>query len=263
MTQEMRLLEQIGEVDERHVVFAQDTCPAAVRRHSTVFRWIAVAACLAVLLTGVALKPWLLSDTLTDDGGVTLPEFVSGQAANQMTVTSYIDYVALAKQSNVIVCADVVQNYREETDKGYLVYAKIKVRDVLEGDVQKGDMLLVEDTAGGRKDDDGQYQIVTLYGDPLLEKGNRVLLFLYTPVEPHTSSNGEVTYAVFGSVGKFFYDTDRRYHWSMLYNERYPDEYKPSMMLWDPEPKTLKEIQKLIVDPHAIDVKDRFFFFSR
>ncbi len=54
MTQEMRLLQQIGEVDEQYVAFAQGACPASVRRHSAALRWIAVAACLAVLLAGCA-----------------------------------------------------------------------------------------------------------------------------------------------------------------------------------------------------------------
>ncbi len=258
MTQEMRLLRLIGEVGEQHGAFAEGNCPTTVHRHSTAFRWIAVAACLAVLLTGIVLK----TRPSSNDGEITLPEFVAGQVGVQMAVTSYINYVDLAKRSQVVVCADVLQEYREETDKGYLVYAKIKVRETLKGDVQAGDTLLVEDTAGGRKDEHGQYQIVTLYGDPLLKKGNRVLLFLLKSQEPHKSENGQVSYALFGSVGKFFYNADGKYHWSMLYNEKYPKDYKPSMMLWDPEPKSLKEIRELIRDPHAIVIDETTSFFT-
>ena len=262
MTQEMRLLQQIGEVDEQHVAFAQGACPASVRRHSAALRWIAVAACLAVLLTGIVLKIRPSSETSTDDGEITLPEFVAGQVGMQMATTMYTHYVDLARDADAIVCADVVQEYREETEKGYLIYAKIKVRETLKGDVQAGDTLLVEDTAGGRKDEQGQYQIVSLYGDPLLEKGNRVLLFLLKLQELHESENGQVSYALFGSVGKFFYDADGKYHWSMLYNGKYPKDYKPSMMMWDPEPKSLKEIRELIRDPHAIVIDETTSFFT-
>lgn len=250
MTQEMRLLRLIGETDERYAEFARGDCPNGIHPRGKRLKCLAVAACLVLVLAGVLSGIRLLSGSRTDEKEPVHPEFVAGQLGAMMAATSYIGYEDLAARSQAIVCADVLQTYREEM----AVYARICVRETLKGEMQAGDTLLVTDTAGGHTDAQGQYAVKALYGDPLLEKGKRVLLFLYRYPEPVVTANGQVTWSVFGSVGKLFYDTDGKYHWSMLYNENYPDKYTPTMMLWDSEPKTLAELRKMIQDGRDIDV---------
>ncbi len=54
MTQELSLLRLIGEVDDRHLQFAEGSCPAGMRAHPIALKWVAIVACFAVLLAGCA-----------------------------------------------------------------------------------------------------------------------------------------------------------------------------------------------------------------
>ncbi len=261
MSQAARLCRLIGEIDDSYITAAVDVPKPKML-------WLkitAVAACAALVIGIVHVS--VVSDFNTACDSIVYPSetpmdisgsFVAAQFGEQLASKTYINYSQLVSRATLIICADVENIYQKETDQGYVIYAEMRVVETLKGDTQSGSTVYVQDNAGRDK----RGQTVSLYDDPLFEKGNRVLLFLYIPQGDITTEDGQQLYAVWGSVGKFFYDKDGKYHWSMLYSDRYLTESTISMMLRDPKPKTLEEMKQLV--DNAIDVtQSPFASFSR
>ncbi len=144
---------------------------------------------------------------------------------------------SLSAASTYIVEADVVA-VDDSTAYGLatLAIAKLSVRESLKGDLT-GDVL-VQDT--GLLEGDGER---TLSGAPLMREGHRVLLFLEET--DMVTADGEAVYRLISGLplAKFFYDEDGRYHNALSYSK---DVSEVTPMFGDQQPRTLREIKKLI-----------------
>lgn len=178
---------------------------------------------------------------------------------NELTICyaspEYYSYAELAEKAAIIIEADVLELVRVDAQTHTDCYARVKVREVLKGDVRKREVLCVEQGGfiyhggtGGTAD-----------GGPLMEEGNRVVLFLNDTAEipsmedfKETTPDGDILYFQ-STLGLFFLDSDGKYHASKTYNENYP-HISIGVRLKDPAPKTLGEIKVLIEKPVVCDL---------
>ncbi len=174
-------------------------------------------------------------------------------STDSISQVAYYDYQELSAVSDIVVVADVVENQCEYYQSNcFRLYAKIAVNDALKGTVEKGETLFVGENGYAYRNEAGERgDTYTSCGGPLLEKGNRVLLFLVEPEVQEgsyfTTANGEGLWTFYAMpIGKFFYDKDGKYHASATYAKDYTDTYCNYSMLTDYTPKTLNEIKKLI-----------------
>ncbi len=241
----------LGEVDEAYLLPSLESA----RKHQKPKTWrriIAAAACLALIITGgvrgyeaVRNQPPVLVYPTENAPRKLYRGHLTYYKIN------YYTYAQMAEEADVIVCADVVDNgYTFETGtkrKDHIVlYATLSVREVLKGDVAINKPLHIKDYAIGYYDENGDYdeELIHTVG-VLMEKGNRVLLFLKKlPRAFATEDNRTITHnIVYGAEGKFFYDADGLYHSAVLYTD---ENWFSTNMLTDYTPKTLDEIKKLI-----------------
>ena len=128
-------------------------------------------------------------------------------------------------------------------------FAQVQVRDVLKGDLHKNDVLYENENGRGTQDTNGDIwgTAKTTDGGPMMEKGNRVVLFLVD--SDLTTDSGKPLYEMASPLfGKFFLDSDGKYHASISYNENYAEYSERDICLNDNGPKTLREFKKLIAE---------------
>ena len=246
-----RLLREMGEVDSAFV----DTAPIEhhiKKRKATLWlKGCAIAACFALIFTCVYS---LYNASVHNDADIVYASentpFVIPPNTGTKPINSFsqfwdgkvYDFQELANCSELIVVADVVA-VEEGSRLGNAFcnnHATVKIREVLKGNVTEGTELCVDDPTSSMR--------THAISIPMMQRGNRVLLFLVKQSIVIKSSQGEDV-PIYGfvreypEVGKFFYDYDGKYHESRSYAE---DDLKSSMVFTDLEPKTLEEIKTLI-----------------
>jgi len=242
-----RLLREMGEVDSAFV----DTAPIEhhiKKRKATVWlKGCAMAACFAFIITCVCSLYNASVNNYADivypseNTPVVIPPSTEPPAPSfsQFWDGKVYDFQELAKCSELIVVADVVAV--EEGSRALFCrnYVTVAIREVLKGNVTKGTKLCVADPMTGVY----THEISI----PMMQRGNRVLLFLVNQSVMIKNSQGDDVplYSFvreYPEVGKFFYDHDGKYHESRSYG----GDSKSSMVFTDLEPKTLEEIKALI-----------------
>ncbi len=170
-----------------------------------------------------------------------------------------ITFDDLKKEFSLVICADVEATAPDTevlgSDGNRRECVLLKVREVLKGDAQVGDLLWVQDTFNRRVKTDSFGNVLDVFengwsGEPLMKEGNRVVVFL-NPNEKKTI-DGDVCYST-APYAKFFLDHDGLYHCSLLYSAffincfYYEDDtdgvgYVPTDLV----PKTLDELRELV-----------------
>lgn len=240
------LFSAIGNMDDRYI---DDRPIEDIRKPQRLPLWsklVAACACVAVLVLSV-VSIWEQDQT----AGIVYPsENVNARYFEQNASwfeRVYFDYAELAEMAEVIVVADVTDIVLEHA-KGYdetvfRSYAKISVCEVLKGDLVAEDVLYICDNGYSCVD---PVMSLTFSGGPLMEKGNRVLLFVQSE-KTDTMENGQRYYSFLSIfLGPFFYDADGKYHEVRCYSEIGVDRKLFPTSLVDYEPKTLDEIKRLI-----------------
>ena len=242
-----RLLREMGEVDSAFV----DTAPIEhhiKKRKATLWlKGCAIAACFALIFTCVYS---LYNASVHNDADIVYPSENTpvvippsteppAPSFSQFWDGKVYDFQELAKISDLIVVADV--KIVEEGSRALFCrnYVTVAIREVLKGNVTKGTELCVADPMTGVY----THEISI----PMMQRGNRVLLFLVNQSVMIKNSQGDDVplYSFvreYPEVGKFFYDHDGKYHESRSYG----GDSKSSMVFTDLEPKTLEEIKTLI-----------------
>lgn len=152
---------------------------------------------------------------------------------NYADLALFADTVLVAEVTDTFLTLSVTQ------DDEYRSYANVKVAEVLKGTVGKDATICVQDTA---YIEIGKEDVYSVAGGPLMETGNRVLLFLSAPTVEGNTANDMVYYTqAVPWIGVFFYDRDGCYHVASDYG-RESDMFK----FTDHTPKTLSEIRRLI-----------------
>lgn len=150
---------------------------------------------------------------LAEDGDFTQVVFPStndteGMSAMLVYVGESLAEMYQSEETGYVVIADVVLDtgiidHEKTPDQ---VVSVLRLREVLKGDMQPGDLIRVPETGIRRLDGSD----VAIDGVPLLRKNMRVLLFLKPP---YTMKNGETGYSIRGVYqGKFFFDTEGMLH---------------------------------------------------
>lgn len=244
-----QLLREMGEVDSAFV----DTAPIEhhiKKRKATLWlKGCAMAACFALVITCVGS---LYNASVHNDADIVYPSentpFVIPPSTKPPVPFSFsqfwdgkvYDFQELAKCSELIVVADVTGVKERKNDLFFGNHATVMIREVLKGDVTEGMELCVFDPTSS------EHTHASCI--PMMQRGNRVLLFLVSDSVMTKNSRGEDT-PLYGfirwypEVGKFFYDRDGKYHESRSYADGNP---KSNMVFTDLEPKTLEEIKTLI-----------------
>ena len=241
-----RLLCIIGDVDPVFVDAAPIEEYMQTKTSLTWIKWIAAAACFLFVVGG----GYGLYHYFNNHHGVVYPSentpLVIADSESKVELSTYFGlkepytYSSLAAACEVIVVADVTES--EVGNRTLLCrnYAYVSVREVLKGDVSKGDILCVAEPTTGMYSNNIEY--------PMMQHGNRVLLFLITMPYTRDNPQGE-NVPVYGfvneypSIGKFFFDRNSKYHEAYTYIGA-PVVSTP--LFTDYEPKTLEEIKKLI-----------------
>ncbi len=243
------LLWAIGDIDEDLVAEAAKSPP-----RTSPLRWVAaVAACLAVIgaSAGSVWAYQQYSPHAQLSSVVSPTENASCNNASSSACWIYtppMTITELAEKSTYIVCADVVEKRYEPTENFTKCFFVLKLRTVLKGSLKAGDEILYSDNGSIIPYEHGP-KGRTLCGGPLLEKGNRVILFMIDSDSEFFTIEGETTYRYAdGSLSKFFLDTDGKYHASATYSEWYHKYGHPDMphQLTDYTPKTYDEMAALI-----------------
>ncbi len=240
-----RMLRLIGDIDPTLV----DTTPIdklPFKKPSCVWtKWIAVAACMALIVSGVGYGWYKIADernVLYPMDSVRYEDNMMHPYAIHFSIEEPYTFYSMAAESDVIVVADIV-----EVEEGVRLlfnenYAHASIREVLKGDLAKKDRLCVADTATG--------EYSSAEGVPRLQVGHRVLLFLVRSEIERTTQSGEemVVYRYmheFPHLGRFFYDADGKYHEASTYTDHFPLPHS-GFTFSDYDPKTLEEIKSLI-----------------
>lgn len=239
---ETRFLDILGDIDEAYITEAE----AVPCRKRTVWpRWVAAAACVALVATaafGVArMKP-------TED--VVYPQIQEYEengeyfAFCQVSSGIKLTFAQLADEADVILCADVTRTELIPSgETAYTSHATVRVREVLKGDVRMDKSYVVKDSGSVNMKGRGFLSCGFAALGPLMEEGNRVVLFL----KDGTGSANDPFRIHEPTAGKFYLDADGKYHNAVLYStykgegERYQESE-----LSDLKPKTLDEIKTLI-----------------
>lgn len=251
MTSE-ELYKAIGGIDERYV---DDRPIGEIKRKTPASlwgKWVSVAACVALVVLGVVRVS--VTEPLPAD--IVYPfenaptSVVADFACWSLGAVTYYTYADLADKSKAVVVADVEEIFREQDAHSadtVLAYATVRVAEVIKGDIKKEDSLTVQDNGYIQVDKVGNAtDVYSRSGGPLMEKGNRVLLFLTVP--PSLTSCLSVSEQPYytltqSTIGVFFYDEDGRYHAAACYDDHIAAR---GWMLYDYTPKTLKEIKQNI-----------------
>lgn len=164
----------------------------------------------------------------------------------------YYSYAELAENAEAIIVADVkdvLLEHAEEYDENvFNCFANVSICEVIKGDFSVGDSIYVIDNGLVSQDASENTIALTYSGGPLMEKGNRVLLFI-KPHKTNTLQTGEKFYTFLSVfLGAFFLDEDGKYHEVSCYAEREPETVLNPTKLEDYEPKTLEKIKQLIVE---------------
>lgn len=241
------LYNAIGNIDDRYI----DTRPIKdipkPKRTPLWIKLVSAVACAALLaLVGVNI---LQTDTPPTD--IVYPSenttTVYLEHNGMWAETVYYTYAQLAENADTVIVADVndiLLEHAEEYDETVFNYfAKVSVREVIKGNVAVNDSLYVIDN--GLVCPERSFT-ATYSGGPLMERGNRVLLFIKQH-NTNTLENGESFYTFLSVfLGAFYLDEDGKYHEVSCYSDQKPEAGLRPEKLVDYEPKTLEEIKELI-----------------
>ena len=207
---------------------------------------VAVAACITLLvLIGASIWRHNQSFEIVYPSQNGNANYMEQNASWYETV--YYDYAELAKTAQVIVVADVLGVVLEQAsgydETVFCSFARVSVCEVLKGDIASKDIIYVCDNGFSCVD---PTMVLTYSGGPLMEKGNRVMLFLRYE-EGNEMENGKKFYTFLSPfLGPFFYDEDSQYHEVLCYSDVGTERDLFPVKLTDYEPKTLEEIKQLI-----------------
>lgn len=251
--QAMRLYQLIGDIDDCYITAVVDA--PKLKGKISWFKVVAVAACIALVVCGsYGLFQWVNNPKLVYGSANTV--YIHKDESTQVGHGMGYSISEMAARADVIVEAEVIQNdYTDKSrypEKNFVFYAQLSVRDVLKGNVKQGDVLYVEDAAEGYFSMESPNVLHSISCDgPLLEKGNRVVVFLIQ----YESGRNEITkdnkeiryYTALGEEGRFFFDSDGKYHNGPTYIDQWETLcLSQAVYLKDYEPKTLEEIKELI-----------------
>lgn len=254
MKKAVRLFGLIGEVDERYIDDMLRSKTAPVSWQARWRRVAAIAACV-VLVLGLGVGGYAYQQATrvvypTENASYAL---VSGP----FSASEILDYTAFSREASVIVCADVQDIHMErrehrvngDGDPYDVRIAAVSVRSVIKGDVHEGDTLYVRSRAFGYYTDHGVYrETLALDAGPLLEKGNRVLLFLYKGLYVFTTTDGNELYEIAGDgLARFFYDEDGLYHAAATYENGFLESLSADAAQ-SYRPRSEKQIASLTAD---------------
>ncbi len=127
----------------------------------------------------------------------------------------------LTSLSSHVIYGEVIAREQFETDLRTVSLVRVRVRDVLHGTLRTQEDIYVEDTGyiGDRLSEETE---CTLWGEPLLREGHRVVLFLCDPV--YTSSEYDSCPAFSlteQELGKYFVDAKHLCHPAMRLSRAY------------------------------------------
>ena len=238
------LYKAIGNIDDRYI---DDRPIGEVAKSKTYSLWrtlVAVAACIALVLTVVTI--WDRETTEIVYPTSDMQPTVAHSDAIMNAGPYLLNYADLAALSDIIVVADVVDTFQAVWDKKenvFLPYANVKVYKVLKGHIRRDESICVQDAAHIIDD-----KVYSFFCGPIIGSGNRVLLFLTMPDEDNSIANGKEYYRqALPWIGAFFYDQDGYYHPAAEYGS---EEGDYSVKFTDTSPKPIQEIRRLIQKKH-------------
>ena len=235
-----------GDIDDKYLELSKDDA-VRTRKRRRRYRVMAVVLCVLIGL-GCARAAWQGQGLPIVYPSENTPTAVRPPIVQfQYDAEQFLSYEFMLSESAYVVAAQVQEVY-EDLDTGTRCrYVQIVVTEVLYGDMQSGEVLLVwDDTVC--TEENGKRKYSTPDGGLCMEKGNCVLLFLDGETKVRSTVDGQerVLYqTVSEDCGLFFYDTDGRYHMSAWYG----DSDKSRMYvraLKDYAPRTLEEYRELI-----------------
>ncbi len=246
------LFHAIGNMDDRYI---DDRLVVEIQKVKRLPLWsklVAACACVTVLVLSV-MSIWKQGETTK----IVYPSensLVSGEHSNADMYVGpyYLNYADLALFADTVVVVDVVDTFQgiwTKEEDVRLPYANVKVREVLKGNVRRGKTICVQDAAHIEEG-----KVYSFAGAPLIETGNRVLLFLSAPVEDRDTVNGTAYYRqALPWIGAFFYDRDECYHAAAEYGGG-----NHSVRFTQTSPKSLQEIQALMQNEYRSLSDDEF-----
>ncbi len=243
----------LTEIDDVYIMTTLESAIKDRKRKQTGVKifWSTIAACITFIFVisafyGVQYNNIDSPQIVYPDQNTSYTAYVESESIGHI---EYYTYKEMAQRADLIICADVIDNACTASTSGtikdhYTIYAKLNVNNVLKGSADKQSVVYVNDHAIGYYGTDGECASYGSVG-PLLEKGNRVVLFLKEYKKPIVTEDGvEIThYISLGAEGKFFYDRDGKYHCTALYADK---DYISQSMMADYIPKTLNEILELV-----------------
>ncbi len=206
----------------------------------------------------ITLVGILLLSLSSCDRGIVYPQIQtnSSHAVLDPYDPEPVTFDELFDRAVLVVCADVTDVTADTALLGADVRqtdcAQLRVQEVLKGDVRKGDRLWVQDSFYQREiRDESGTGIETLdngwSGEPLMKKGNRVVVFLEKA--DVTTVDGKTCYVV-APYAKYYLDRDGLYHCSLLYSSFFLNYFYSAddvdgigVVPTDLVPKTLAELQ--------------------
>jgi len=241
---EFELLKLMNDIDDEHIEVSLEKAKHEQRRINKRNRvkWTSCVAYLAVVVLSLqfvfSASPFGSSIVYPDQNAVCVEKNTTC-----FVIDKLYTYESLAQEAELIFVADVIDIKESDESVPYFRKAKLSMVEVLKGDLSEGDVLWIYDNC--------RYKNVTSNGGPMLENGNRVLLFL-TPSRAKIDGKSLNIYTYvkgIPSLGKFFLDRDGKYHESLTYSEWFTP--KACETTWDRlfedyTPKTLEEIKHLM-----------------
>ncbi len=205
---------------------------------------VAVVVCLLLTMSSCGAEPTYVDMTI-DRNDMNL-FFATGPEVYTLE--------RLAREADVVVLADV--NGIVIGEEGYDV-TELNVRELWKGEIDE--VFLVSEDGGVNVYPYSSYEELppndttreqTPSGEPLMRRGNRVVLFLGKSDDP------PYYYVCGGTAGKFFYDEDGTYHNCLTYSENYEALQNGEasavavdhLSLDEMAPKTKRELKRIVKD---------------
>ncbi len=250
------LYSAIGNMDDRYI---DDRPIGEVKESKRLPLWsklVAVAACIALVLTGVTAGKQGTADIVYPT--CRAPSSDADYASGDLNMGPfYLNYADLAALADIVVVADVVNTFSEnssQTDTVRLSYADVRVRTVLKGrfrnGVRRGKTICVQDGLYIEND-----TVVSYSGGPYIETGQRVLLFLAASDGTDKTAAGTAYFKqATPYIGAFFYDRDGCYHAASSYNENGGGTYR----LTEQPVRSLRSLRRQMQKKHRTMREDEY-----
>lgn len=249
-----RLLNVIGEIDERHII---EAVPAKRKNRRTVWmKFAATAACLCLVLTGIfgAARHTVLGepDPSTVEPSPSTVEPSASAESNQQSLyfpqnKNNGNYIAdidlqylsdtvteMMEKSDAVIIARVTRDDEQwQSQPSGLENARsvVVAEEVLKGSIAVGDNVTIHETGWRYEDHD-----LSIAGEPLLRKDMRVILFL--------NEEAEGVRGIYGCYqGKIFLDENETAYPFTYFTGAKDDLINFTDM---PDPMPLAELRKLL-----------------